>query len=174
MKSISKLEFQDLIEDHQEDILPINHPEYLRVARVSNRLLNGNKDLRQIYDKNWTITVINLPIQNALVLPSGNIFIYRGMLELCKNDDQLAVIIGHEMAHSILGHVAEKLTMGTFVQIALLVPMALLWAFMPNGGIAVVFDWFIDKVTDVLIHLPFSRDMELEADEGGLLLAMHL
>jgi len=171
MKSISKNEFENMIEEFQDYILPNNHREYERVARVSNRLLNGNKDLRQIYDKNWTITVINQPIQNAMVLPSGNIFIFRGMLDLCKNDDQLAVIIGHEMAHSILGHVAEKLTLASFVQVVLLVPMALLWALMPNGGIAIVCDWFIDKVTNLLVHLPFSRYMELEADEVGLILA---
>merc|ERR1719397_720881 len=49
--------------------------------------------------------------------------------------------------------------------------MALLWALMPNGGIAIVCDWFIDKVTNLLVHLPFSRYMELEADEVGLILA---
>ena len=171
VKKISRQEFEGLLEEYSQDILPNVRPEYTRVARVSNRILKGNKDLRQIYDKTWTVTVVDQPIQNAFVLPSGNIFIFRGMLDLCENDDQLAVIIGHEMAHSILGHIAEKLTMASFVQVVMLVPMAVLWALMPNDGIAVVCDWFIDKVTDVLIHLPFSRDMELEADEVGLLLA---
>ena len=93
------------------------------------------------------------------------------MLDLCVNDDQLAIIIGHEMAHSILGHGAEMLTMASFVHVIMLVPMAVLWALLPNDGIALVCDWFMDKVTDVLIHLPFSRHMEMEADQVGLLLA---
>ena len=168
---ISHREFQLTLEDFQEHLLPNDHSDYQRVSRVCNRFLNGNKDLRQIYHKTWTITIVELPVLNAFVLPSGNIFIFRGMLDLCENDDQLAVIIGHEMAHSILGHLAEKLTMASFVHVVMLVPMAVLWALMPNDGIAMVCDWFIDKVTDVLIHLPFSRDMELEADQVGLLLA---
>ena len=171
MKKISRQEFEGLVDEYREDILPSNRPEYSRVSRVSNRILNGNKDLRQIYDKTWTVTVVDQPVQNAFVLPSGNIFIFQGMLDLCDNDDQLAIIIGHEMAHSILGHMAEKLTMASFVHAVMLVPMAVLWALMPNDGIALVSSWFIDKVTEVLIHLPFSRDMELEADEVGLLLA---
>ena len=101
MKKVSRQEFEGLIEEYSDHILPSVRPEYSRVSRVSNRILNGNKDLRQIYDKTWTVTVVDQPVQNAFVLPSGNIFIFRGMLDLCENDDQLAVIIGHEMAHSI-------------------------------------------------------------------------
>ena len=171
MEKISRQAFENLMQEFGDDIVLNDMPEYARVARVSNRLLIGNKDIRQIYDKSWTITVVNQPVQNAFVLPSGNIFIFSGMLDLCENDDQLAVIIGHEMAHSILGHQAEQLTLASFVQVILFVPMALLWALMPNGGIAIVSDWFINKVSDILIHLPFSRAMEMEADEVGLVLA---
>ena len=49
--------------------------------------------------------------------------------------------------------------------------MAMLWAFLPNDGIAAVADWFIHKVIDVFIELPFSRRMEIEADEVGLQMA---
>merc|ERR1719427_2509528 len=54
---------------------------------------------------------------------------------------------------------------------ALLVPMAVLWAMMPNDGVALVANWFIDKVIDLIVDLPFSRDMEMEADEVGLVMA---
>ena len=39
------------------------------------------------------------------------------MIDLCDNDDQLAVVLGHEMAHAVLGHVPEKLTLSSFVQV---------------------------------------------------------
>merc|ERR1712107_660960 len=84
--------------------------------------------------------------RNAFVLPSGNIFVFSGMLDLCKNDDQLAVVLGHEMAHSVIGHTAEKLTRTSVIQSALLLPMALLWAALPNDGLAFVADWFFQKV----------------------------
>jgi Zn-dependent protease with chaperone function len=53
----------------------------------------------------------------------------------------------------------------------LLVPLALVWALLPNDGIALVANWFIDKVVAIMIELPFSRDMETEADEVGMLMS---
>lgn len=52
-----------------------------------------------------------------------------------------------------------------------LVPLALLWAVLPNDGIALIADWFFNKVIEVVFELPFSRDMEREADEVGLTMA---
>ena len=40
-------------------------------------------------------------VQNAFVLPNGNIFIFTGMLEICDNDDQLAMILAHEMGNCL-------------------------------------------------------------------------
>ena len=53
----------------------------------------------------------------------------------------------------------------------LLVPLALVWALLPSDGIALVANWFIDKVVSIMIELPFSRDMETEADQVGMLMA---
>ena len=170
-KKISRVEFQKLLQEMAPEILPDSHQLYSRVARVANRLLAGNRDLRQIYDKQWTITVVDQPVRNAFVLPSGNIFVFRGMLDLCENDDQLGIILGHEMAHTVLGHVAEKLTLASYLQAVMLLPFALLWAVLPNDGVALVANWFCDKVIELVVELPFSRDMELEADEVGLQLA---
>ena len=171
MEKISREVFEDCLEDFKEHLLPVDHGDYERMARVFKRIANGSKDLSQIYDKSWTITVVDLPIENAFVLPSGNIFVFRGMLEFCKNDDQLAVIIGHEMAHAILGHSAEILSLASLLDVLVLVPMAVLWALLPNEGIAMVCDWFVNKAKAVIFNLPFSREMELEADKVGLVLA---
>jgi len=170
-KRISQEEFNNLLQENENCIIPSNNHLYERVVRVSNQLLKGNRDLRQIYDKSWTVTVIDQPVKNAFVLPSGNIFVYKGMLDFCINDDQLAVILGHEMAHAVLGHIPEKLTMASFVQLVLLVPMAVIWAIVPNDGIALITDWFINKVVEIFSELPFDRAMEMEADEVGLMMA---
>ena len=170
-KTISKEVFENDLQEYEDCIIPGNNHLYERVVRVSNRLLKGNRDIRQIYDKSWTVTVVDLPIKNAYVLPSGNIFVFKGMLDLCFNDDQLAIILGHEMAHAVLGHSAEKLTMASFVQLVLLVPMAVLWAIVPNDGIAIITDWFINKVVKIFSELPFDRAQEMEADEVGLMMA---
>ena len=57
------------------------------------------------------------------------------------------------------------------LDVVVLVPMAVLWALLPNEGIGLVCDWFINKAKEVIFNLPFSRQMELEADEVGLVLA---
>ena len=171
LKKISKQVFQDNLEEYEDSIVPSSSEIYNRVVNVSNQLLKGNRDIRQIYDKSWTVTVVDLPIRNAYVLPCGNIFVFRGMLDLCRNDDQLAIILGHEMSHAILGHVAQQLTMAGFINMVILVPMAVIWAMLPNDGIALVTDWFIQKVTDICFHLPHSRECEMEADEVGLMMA---
>jgi len=168
IKKISRVAFEDLLEELGPSILPASHIHYQRVASVSNKLLMGNRDVRQIYDKQWTVTVVDQPTRNAFVLPSGNIFVFTGMLDLCKNDDQLAVVLGHEMAHSVIGHTAEQLTRASFIQLILLLPFALLWAALPNDGVALVADWFFQKVVSFVFELPFSRAQETEADEVGL------
>ena len=171
VKKISREEFQGLLKEFEDSIVPSNSKIYNRVVDVSNQLLKGNRDIRQIYDKSWTVTVVDQPVKNAFVLPSGHIFVFSGMLDLCTNDDQLAIILSHEMAHAILGHVAEQLTMSGFINMILLVPMAVIWAMLPNDGIALVMDWFVHKVTEICFHLPHSRKHEMEADEFGLQMA---
>ena len=66
---------------------------------------------------------------------------------------------------------AEKLSYVSLVNVLVLVPLALLWALLPTDGIALVADWFFKRVVDVVFELPFSRGMETEADEVGLVLA---
>merc|ERR1711915_788442 len=93
------------------------------------------------------------------------------MIDIFDNEDELGIVLSHEIAHVVLGHVEEKLTLTSFVQLVLLVPMAVLWAFLPSDGIALVTHWFMDCVVDVMVELPFSREMENEADKVGLFLA---
>ena len=100
-----------------------------------------------------------------------------------KADTLAQVVLGHEMAHSVIGHTAEQLTRASFIQVStnlrvgagrryqplayvyfhhqqilsqvnpqliLLVPFALLWAALPNDGVALVADWFFQKVCSLL------------------------
>ncbi len=58
-----------LLEHYQDWLVPSKHSAYATVARVSNRILKANRDLEQIYGKDWTITVVDDPTKNAFVLP---------------------------------------------------------------------------------------------------------
>ena len=63
------------------------------------------------------------------------------MLHICKTDDELGFILSHEIAHTLLDHAAENLSYGNVMSALLIIPMAVLWAFLPNDGIALVADW---------------------------------
>ena len=66
---------------------------------------------------------------------------------------------------------AEALNYANFLNGLLIIPMAVLWAFIPSAGIAYITDKFVQKVSELIIELPYSRLMENEADEVGLRLA---
>ncbi len=100
-------------------------------------------------EREFTFRVVQAGFANAFALPGGHVFITRPLLDLCGNDDgELAYLLGHEMAHVIRRHAAERY-----------VTQAVLSA-LPARGPAVS-----------LITKGYSREHELEADADGAALA---
>ncbi|KAH9383609.1 hypothetical protein HPB48_025302 [Haemaphysalis longicornis] len=135
----------------EEHLIPATHPVYNRVVRVANQLLHGNRDIDEIHKLSWSVSVIDSPIKNAFVLPSGQIFVFAGMLEICTNDEQLGNVLAHEMAHCVLSHGAEQVSYAHLVDFALVGFLAAIWAIMPTDGIAVVTHWFFEKVVSCTV-----------------------
>ena len=75
---------------------------------------------------------------------------FNGMLETCTNDNQLGIVISHEIAHVLLNHTGEKLTYVNFISALLFVPMAVLWAFLPNDGIGKILFLYIFNLKNLL------------------------
>ncbi|KAJ9478101.1 Mitochondrial metalloendopeptidase OMA1 [Pseudozyma hubeiensis] len=106
----------------------------------------------------WEVFVIDDPKQkNAFVLPGGKIFVFTGILPICANPDGLATVLGHEVAHQVARHSAEKMS-GYKV---LLFGSFLLEAFGLDIGLS-------RTALTLLLSLPNSRKTELEADYLGL------
>jgi metalloendopeptidase OMA1, mitochondrial len=93
------------------------------------------------------------------------------MLNLCSNDDQLGVVLSHEMAHAILGHSAEILSHAAFFDILLMIILGLIWALIPSDLFAALIHISFNKLMQVTLELPYNRKLETEADEIGLTLA---
>ncbi|XP_071441133.1 metalloendopeptidase OMA1, mitochondrial-like [Hetaerina americana] len=160
-----------LLEEHKKQLLPSDHYFYKKVARVAVQLINKNEDLLGKQDAPWMIFLIDDDEQkNAFVLPNKCIFVCTGMLNVCSNDDQLAVILAHEIAHVALSHMEENLSKTHLIQMMLFIPFLLIWTVLPNES-ALFSHWVTNKVADLMIHLPFSRGIETEADEVGLMMA---
>ena len=170
MREIAEREFTSLKNDMEGLFLPSNHPNHIRVYKVARRILQYNS-MPEIVKRSWKVNVVDSEIVNAFVLPNGEIFVMNGMLKTVANDDELAGILGHEMAHAILNHPAEQLSFSGFASIFNLIILTVLWTVVPTDGLAILFNWIESMLQDILIHLPYQRDLEKEADCVGLYLA---
>lgn len=169
--SMSSELYQMTMEEYGDQMLPENHPMVDCVRRVGNRLLQANNTMPEIYTRVWTVSVVNDPVMNCFVLSTGDIVMFTGMMEVLDNDDQVAAVLAHEMSHTVLEHVAEHFSRESFLDLIILFPVALTWAFLPNDLLAAVSHWLLNYMVELFLKLPYSRALESEADYLGLRLA---
>lgn len=148
------------------------HPLFHRIENVMVKLMEANrKEILESGVSSWKIYVIEEPeINNAMVLPNGTVFIFSGIMETCFSDDQLGTVLAHEIAHVLLNHQGESLSKEHFVSLLSVLLITAMWAVLPDIA-AFLSHMFASKTSALLIHLPFSRLMESEADAVGLNLA---
>ncbi len=112
----------------------------------------------------WEVVLLRSSQLNAFCMPGGKIAFFSGILSRLKlSDDEVAIIMGHEMAHALLEHARERLAKSTGTNVGL----RLLAALFGLGNVG-------DLAAQGLSHLAsltFSRSDESEADALGLLLA---
>jgi metalloendopeptidase OMA1, mitochondrial len=109
----------------------------------------------------WQFTLFDNPEPNAFALPGGKVGVYTGLFKVAQNDAQLAAVMGHEVAHAIARHGAERMSQGMLAQLG---GVALGAA---TGSQAAV-DLYSQAATLGVI-LPYSRGQESEADHIGLM-----
>lgn len=117
----------------------------------------------------WDVSVIQSEQANAFCLPGGKIAVYTGIIPIAQNPDALAAIMGHEIAHALLRHSAERMAQQKLVQIGSMATGMAVSDMDPQQQRAVMAVMGAGAQYGVL--LPFSRDHESEADEVGLMLA---
>ncbi|KAF3058448.1 Mitochondrial metalloendopeptidase OMA1 [Daldinia childiae] len=137
-------------------------PRMIMVKRVMRKLI----PVSGMEDSNWEIRVIDDPhTANAFVLPGGKVFVFSGLIPIAGNDDGLATVLGHEIAHNLAGHVAERMSGQIGINILLYSLIFL------TGGIAILGTQFIGSaVLDLLFSRPMGRMQESEADYIGLMM----
>lgn len=115
----------------------------------------------------WDYNLIDSPQVNAFCLPGGKVAVYTGILPVAKNADGLAVIMGHEIAHAIARHGAERMAHQKLVQIGTMAAGVAISDMEPGQQRAVMGALGVGAQFGVL--LPFSREHESEADYMGLI-----
>ena len=132
------------------------------VQRVGSRIANAAAQPNY----KWQFFVIDKDVLNAFCLPGGKVFVYKGLFRAVQNEDQLAVVIGHEVAHAIARHGAERMSV---VQLGRLGKTVAAQS-IGGGKYANQINKAYGATEGVGLVLPFSRKFEYEADEIGLYL----
>jgi len=114
----------------------------------------------------WEIEVFEGDEVNAFALPGGKIGVYSGLLLVAENQNQLAAVIGHEIAHVMAEHARERMSSNQVIQTALGVTDVALNAMSTNYKKEI--SGALGLGAQVGIALPFSRIHESEADVIGL------
>jgi predicted Zn-dependent protease len=134
-----------------------------RVKNVSGRLIPQTRVFRpDAQGWNWEVNVITSNQINAFVMPGGKIMVYTGLVkQLNLSDDELAVVIGHEMSHALREHSREQVSQALAAQTAIGIGSALFGLGQGSADIANV-------GYQALVATRFSRTDEDEADRMGL------
>ncbi|XP_014024798.1 metalloendopeptidase OMA1, mitochondrial isoform X4 [Salmo salar] len=159
------------MEEFAELMVPEKDPRHQVVERVVEHLAQRNKDIPEVSSVPWTVHLVDSPSVNAFVLPNGKVFMFTGMLEAVADVHQLTFILGHEMAHAVMGHSAEQASMSHVVDFLSLILLTAIWAVCPRDSLAVLGQWIQTKLIQFLFDRPYSRKLEAEADQVGLQLA---
>uniref|UniRef100_A0A665VVF9 Metalloendopeptidase OMA1, mitochondrial n=1 Tax=Echeneis naucrates TaxID=173247 RepID=A0A665VVF9_ECHNA len=168
---LAALTSEAYMEEYAELLVPVTDPRHLVVERVVQHLAQRNKDIPEISDVTWSVHVVQSPNINAFVLPNGKVFMFTGMLEAVADIHQLTIVLGHEMAHALLGHSAEQASLSHVLDLLSLILLSAIWAVCPRDSLALLGQWVQDKLVQLMFSRPYSRKLESEADEVGLRLA---
>jgi predicted Zn-dependent protease len=135
-----------------------------RVTRVGRRIAEatGRSDYQ------WEFKVIEDTQVNAFCLPGGKMAVYTGMMPVARDDEGLAAVLGHEVAHAVARHGGERLSQQMAAEgLTLATTQALLGGRDPRVGQLV--GAALGAGVSVGVLLPFSRAQESEADHLGLI-----
>ena len=131
-------------------------------------------------DEDWEIEVFENPGVNAFAMPGGKLGVYTGLFSVASNQDELATVIGHEIAHVTEKHSYERAKREMRTRVGTTIGMAVIAGNMANRQIRSQADIYemnnqinaVNTMSQILstygLNLPFNRQQESDADKTGL------
>jgi len=171
VQSMASNQYAQVLEEAQ---VVTNTEESRQLKRIGNDVKNAvqeymreNNRAELLEGYNWEFNLLKNDMVNAWAMPGGKIAFYTGILPVCKNENGIAVVMAHEVAHAIARHGNERMSQGLAQQlggVALQLaisdkPQQTQQLFMTAYGVG----------SQVGVMLPFSRLHESEADHMGLI-----
>ena len=146
-------------------LAPMNHPQLERLQYIAQRIIPFTAECNtRAAQWKWEVNLIGSRQVNAFCMPGGKIAFYYGILSSLKlSDDEVAMVMGHEVAHALLEHAREQMGKNMATSIGARVGAAVL-GLGHAGDMAA-------QVGTKLLALTYSRTDESEADALGLVMA---
>jgi len=142
-----------------------------RARGIAKRLIPQTAVFRKdALDWKWEVNVLTSPEVNAWCMPGGKIAVYTGLIEKLQiTDDELAAVMGHEIAHALREHGRERASQQMAAGVGASLAGAVANIFLPGSGTLATQGAALGSQVGVL--LPYSRLQETEADRMGVELA---
>ncbi|MEW5773508.1 MAG: M48 family metallopeptidase [Thermodesulfobacteriota bacterium] len=119
----------------------------------------------------WQFHTIDKPdTVNAFALPGGKVFVYTGLFKLASTEEELATVIGHEAAHVIARHGAERMSQAMALDLGARAALIAAGGAGYSAASMKAFQVAFGVAANVGVILPFSRQHEYEADRIGTIL----
>ncbi len=139
-----------------------------KIRAAAEKYLNANGYQGYLNGYQWEYNLVQSNEVNAWCMPGGKIVVYSGILPITKDEAGLATVMGHEVAHALVNHGAQRMSAGQLQEIG-----AVGVGLATSGKSAQTQQLFMQAYgvsSEVFGTLPFSRKHENEADEIGLTL----
>lgn len=176
-KKVGSEAYEGALSEMESKEIPVDSAKDKALVSRLNKILNNLKKQSQIPDLPYEVHLVEHPMVNAVCYPSGKIFFFKGLFDLekggfvdSKSDDEIAAVMGHEMAHATLRHAYRKQQkaktismLGTIGSIATQNVAGGKW----QGLFETTFD-----VSTGLYFPKYSRDNESESDIEGVFMLM--
>lgn len=140
------------------------------IAKAVESYLTQNGMAEDVKTYQWEFNLVQDKEVNAWCMPGGKIVVYEGLLPVTQNEASLAIVLGHEIAHAVARHSAERLSNAYKEQYG----SAALSAILSGVGVSSGWQQIIElgkQYGGALLTSGFSRKQESEADHIGLIFA---
>ena len=138
-----------------------------KISRAVEAYMREIGEADNIEGFQWEFNLLEEDIINAWAMPGGKVAFYEGIMPIAQNETGVAVVMGHEIAHAIARHGAERMSQG-LVQQGLGATLQAALSSQPQQTMQLAMAAF-GVGSQLLVQLPYSREHESEADRLGLI-----
>ena len=137
-----------------------------KIAVATEQYLRSNGLENEIKNYSWEFNLVQSEEVNAFCMPGGKIVVYEGIMKLVSGEDELAMIVGHEVAHAVAKHSNERMSQQILAQYGSKALSTILSKKSTTTKLLANTVYGLGAQYGVM--LPFSRKHESEADYMGL------